>query len=77
MRLTGKTACQPQCLSVFLVVNVEILYIVNVFNFVFVDKFYLILSFNCAGKLPGETARLYECVREVRDTLRRLGFRLG
>ena len=46
MRLTGKTACQPQYLSVFLVVNVEILYIVNVFNFVFVDKFYLILSFN-------------------------------
>ena len=40
------------------------------------DDIHLILSFNCAGKLPGETARLYECVREVRDTLTALGLDL-
>ena len=34
---------------------------------------HLLLSFNCAGKLPGETARMYECCEEVRNTVMTLG----
>lgn len=40
------------------------------------DDIHLILSFNCAGKLPGETARLYQCCEEVRQTLTALGLEL-
>ena len=30
---------------------------------------HLVLSFNCAGKLRGETARMYECCEEVKEAV--------
>ena len=34
---------------------------------------HLVLSFNCAGKLRGETARMYECCEEVKEAVMALG----
>ena len=34
---------------------------------------HLVLSFNCAGKLAGETARMYACCEEVKEAVMALG----
>ena len=34
---------------------------------------HLVLSFNGAGKLAGETARMYECCEEVKEAVKTLG----
>lgn len=37
---------------------------------------HLVLSFNCAGKLPGETARMYECCKEVKEAMNELNLEI-
>lgn len=37
---------------------------------------HLVLSFNCAGKLAGETARMYECCKEVKEAMNELNLEL-
>lgn len=37
---------------------------------------HLLLSFNCAGKQPGETARMYECCQEVKEAMTELNLEI-
>lgn len=37
---------------------------------------HLVLSFNCAGKLAGETARMYDCCKEVKDAVSELNLEI-
>ena len=36
------------------------------------EDIHFMLSFNCAGKLPGETAYMYECCEEVQKCMKEL-----
>lgn len=36
------------------------------------EDIHFMLSFNCAGKLPGETAFMYECCEEVQECMKEL-----
>ena len=37
---------------------------------------HLVMSFNCAGKLEGETARMYECCKEVKEATSELNLEI-